>query len=48
MNHFRSLTLLDQGIFLITFDQFMNAPFKYELLVYYRHTHTHTHTKELY
>ena len=25
--NFRSLTLLDQGIFLITFDQFMNAPY---------------------
>ena len=24
--NFRLLTLLDQGIFLITFDQFMNAP----------------------
>ena len=26
--NFRSLTLLDQGIFLIMFDQFMNVPMK--------------------
>ena len=33
--NFRPLTLLDQGIFLITFDQFMNAPLLWKYFKWY-------------